>query len=143
MSPEDELGDTLSFELRQIRKELAVLDRMAGPRKHLGPDEVKIRAAASSLHSIYNGIEKMLQMALKSQGRPVPTGPNSHADLLEAVVLAGVIPADLAAALHDLMAFRHFYRHSYGFMIDHELLNPLVQSAGDLIRRTADALHIE
>ena len=61
MSPEDELKGALSFELGQIRKELAVLDRMAGPRKHLGPDEVKVRAAASSLHSIFNGIEKMLE----------------------------------------------------------------------------------
>ena len=88
MSPEDELKATLSFELGQIRKELAVLDRMAGPRKRLGPDEVKVRAAASSLHSIYNGIEKMLETVLKSKGQALTTGPSSHADLLDAVVVA-------------------------------------------------------
>lgn len=143
MSPENELKATLSFELDQIRKELAVLDRMAGPRKHLGPDEVIVRAAASSLHSIYNGIEKMLQTVLRSRGQAIATGPTSHADLLDAVVVAGVIPSDLAVALRDLMAFRHFFRHSYGFMIDHELLNPLIGKAADIIRRTAAELNIE
>ena len=28
-------------------------------------------------------------------------------------------------------------------MIDHELLNPLIGKAGDIIRRTADELHTE
>jgi hypothetical protein len=41
------------------------------------------------------------------------------------------------------MAFRHFYRHSYGFMIDAELLNPLVEGVEGTISRLAKELRIE
>ena len=53
MSPENELSATLTFELKQIHTELRVIKRIAGKDMRLGPDEVKIRAAASSLQSIY------------------------------------------------------------------------------------------
>jgi hypothetical protein len=48
----------LASELDQIRKELAVLVRK---RRRIGLDQVQIHAAASCLHSIYNGMEKMLR----------------------------------------------------------------------------------
>jgi hypothetical protein len=44
---------------------------------------------------------------------------------------------ELAGSLRNLIAFRHFYRHSCGFMIDAELLNPLVQGVGRTISRLA------
>ena len=57
MSPDIEFHENLLFELSQIRKELDVLLRLIGDKKRLGNDEIKIRAAASSLQSIYNGME--------------------------------------------------------------------------------------
>jgi hypothetical protein len=60
VSREDELHGNLIFELSQIRKELDVLVRLMGNRKRLRRDEIQIRAAASSLQSIYNGMERMI-----------------------------------------------------------------------------------
>lgn len=56
---------------------------------------------------------------------------------------SGVLSEELAGSLRELMAFRHFYRHSYGFMIDAELLNPLVQGVGRTLSRLAKELEIE
>ena len=41
------------------------------------------------------------------------------------------------------MGFRHFYRHSYGFMIDNELLNPLLANIENTISQLAKELHLE
>ena len=143
MSREDELSATLAFELKQIHTELSVINRIAGKQMRLGPDEVKIRAAASSLQSIYNGIEKMIGLVLKDKGHSPKDGPASHADLQTAARNLGVLSEELAGSLRDLMAFRHFFRHSYGFMIDNELLNPLIQRIDGIVESVAQELNIE
>jgi uncharacterized protein YutE (UPF0331/DUF86 family) len=143
VSREDELSATLAFELKQIRTELGVINRIAGKHMRLGRDEVQIRAAASSLQSIYNGIEKMIGLVLKNKGHSPKESPTSHADLLVAARNVGVLSEQLAGSLRDLMAFRHFFRHSYGFMIDNELLNPLIQRIDGIVESVAQELNVE
>ena len=143
MSREGEQFPKLEFELKQIHAELDVINRIAGKHRKLGRDEVRIRAAASSLQSIYNGIEKMIGLVLKDKGLSPSGGPSSHADLLMAARDQGVLSEGLVASLRDLMAFRHFFRHSYGFMIDNELLNPLIQRINGLVDSVAQELDIQ
>jgi uncharacterized protein YutE (UPF0331/DUF86 family) len=143
VSPDDELHENLLFELSQIRKELAVLLRMMGKAGRLGKDEIQVRAAASSLQSIYNGIERMLQSLLRHKGLVPPKGQASHSELLASAAKIGMISGSLEANLRDLMGFRHFYRHSYGFMIDNELLNPLLANIENTISQLAKELHLE
>jgi len=143
VSPDIEFHENLLFELSQIRKELDVLLRLIGDKKRLGNDEIKIRAAASSLQSIYNGMERMLQSSLRQKDRTIPQGTASHAELLESASKNGIISAALEIELRDLMAFRHFYRHSYGFMIDHELLNPLLGKIEAIVSQLTSELHLE
>ena len=140
MSPEGQAD--LVFELGQIRKEVAVLNRMLGRRRSLGRDEVRVRAAASSLQSIYNGMERMLQTVLMEKGSSVPEGPSSHSDLLDTAAALRVVSAGLVDSLRELMGFRHFYRHSYGFMIDHEQLNPLLRGVEKVVDQFARELHL-
>jgi hypothetical protein len=143
VSRENELRDNLSFELSQIRKELKIILRLIGRRMRLSADEIKVRAAASSLHSIYNGIEKMLQFICRDRNLLIPTGSASHSGLLDAAVTNGIITRPLESDLRDLMAFRHFYRHSYGFMIDNELLNPLLGKIENVISQLARELQLQ
>jgi uncharacterized protein YutE (UPF0331/DUF86 family) len=143
VSREDELSATLAFELKQIQTELGVINRIAGKQKRLGRDEVQIRAAASSLQSIYNGIEKMIGLVLKNKGYSLSDSRTSHADLLVAARELGILSEALAGSLRELMAFRHFFRHSYGFMIDNELLNPLIQRIDGIVRSVAQELNVE
>ena len=90
MSP-DRDRQLLTSELDQIQKELAVLDRILGKQRRIGRDQIQIHAAASCLHSICNGMEKMLETALKTKGHSVKEGPTSHSDLLTAAASLGVI----------------------------------------------------
>ena len=143
MSPNDELNENLLFELSQIRKELMVLLRLIGKTRRLAMDEIQVRAAASSLQSIYNGIERMLQSVLKDKAVVLPQGQASHSGLLTVAATNGVISQSLESSLRDLMAFRHFYRHSYGFMIDNELLNPLLATVENTISQVAKELHLK
>ena len=142
MSPEGELQERLVFELRQVRKELKVILRLIGKRKRLSGDEIHVRAAASSLHSIYNGMEKMLEFVLKDRTLLSPQGSASHSELLITAASNGVISRTLESDLREYMAFRHFYRHSYGFMIDSELLNPLLGKVENVVSQLSEELQI-
>jgi uncharacterized protein YutE (UPF0331/DUF86 family) len=73
----------------------------------------------------------------------VPQGNASHAELLASAVKNGIISQTIEGELRNLMAFRHFYRHSYGFMIDNELLNPLLGKIEELIAQLTSELHLE
>jgi hypothetical protein len=96
VSHDSDLRKILSFELGQIRKELQVLHRVAGTRRRLGGDEVRVRAAASSLQSIYNGMEKMLGLVLKEKGKAPTESSASHSELLHTAVAAGILSEELA-----------------------------------------------
>ena len=85
----------------------------------------------------------MLEQVLKAKGRSPKESSASHSELLRTAVTLGILSEELTGSLRDLMAFRHFYRHSYGFMIDSDLLNPLVQGVDGTISRLAKELGIE
>ena len=58
MSPEDSDSDRIAFELRQIQRELLIIDQLITMRKKPELDEIKIRAAASSVHSVLSDCAK-------------------------------------------------------------------------------------
>ena len=113
MSPEESISDRIAFELNQITKELNVIDRLNAIRKKADLDEIQIRAAASSLHSLYNGIEKIILLVLNDRGISVPKGDAWHSEVLEAARKYQIISDTLEAELRTYMGFRHFYRHTH------------------------------
>jgi len=98
-------------------------------------DDIQIRAAASSLHSIYNGIEKILLIKIKSINTNFRIDDKWHTRLLANAFNSGVITKELEEGLKELMGFRHFYRHTYGFMLDNELLKPLILNMEKLLKQ--------
>jgi len=85
----------------------------------------------------------MIGLVLKNKGYSPSDSRASHADLLIAARNLGVLSELLAGSLRELMAFRHFFRHSYGFMIDNELLNPLIQRIDGIVGSVAKELNVE
>jgi hypothetical protein len=55
----------------------------------------------------------------------------------------GVISESLESELREFMGFRRFYRHAYGFMLDSELLKPLMEKARGVITRLRKELQFE
>lgn len=143
MSPEGSVSGRIAFEIDQIKKELKVIEKLNAIRKSAALDEIQIRAGASSLHSIYNGIEKIMLDVLKDRGKPVPKGETWHSELLEMAQKSQIISKTLETELREFMGFRHFYRHTYGFMLDAELMNPLLDKIQAIMKKVANELGID
>ncbi len=122
----------ITFEINQIEKEIKIIELLKDVIKNGDLDEIQLRAAASTLHSIYNGIEKILLFKLKDLKIDIETNHKWHSELLIKSRENKIIPNKLEEELRDLMGFRHFYRHAYGFMLNKENIKPLVNNMTQL-----------
>ena len=77
------LEKKISFEFKQIEKELSVIDMILKAKNNKLLDEIELRAAASSIHSIYNGIEKIIIQIFKDQNIEIRATSKSHSELLK------------------------------------------------------------
>jgi predicted nucleotidyltransferase len=91
-----------------------------------------MNALASYLHQFYTGCERILERIAVTVDGARPGGAFSHANLLAQMAqeVPGVRPAILNEALwlslQDYLAFRHFFRHAYGYTLEWAKLCPLV-----------------
>jgi HepT-like protein len=90
-------------------------------------------AAAGFLFNMYNGIENILRNGLLlCDVTPPKDSATSHRDLLEAACKHGVVSQALRIRLDEFRAFRHFFAHGYGVLLDPKQLTPLAEKAGML-----------
>ena len=89
---------------------------------------IELAAIATFLHNIYNGIENILKQVLKAKGTEIPKSETSHKDLLDLSVSLGIIPEKLSDQLYEYLTFRHFFVHSYGFMLEEIHLESLTNN---------------
>ena len=80
-------------------------------------DLVELRAAATTLHAFYNGVERIFSIIAKYVDREDLTGRRRHRELLQRMTLPSenrnaVIETELADKLLDYLGFRHRFRHS-------------------------------
>jgi predicted nucleotidyltransferase len=121
-----------------VEDELAALERIVKAvqegvsSEEETPSQFAMNALASYLHQFYTGCERILErMAVRVDGG-LPGGAFSHANLLAQMAheLPGVRPAILNErlwlSLQDYLAFRHFFRHAYGYTLEWAKLRPLV-----------------
>lgn len=131
----DELLRKIEFEFELIDAELEVVSDLKGRGLKASFNRIELRALAASLHSIYNGIEKIIMLILKEKGVCISKDQSWHSTLLKEAQAAGCISVSTEISLRDLMGFRHFFRHAYGFMLDQSLLEPLYQDIDVLVAR--------
>ncbi|MBD3215979.1 MAG: hypothetical protein GF311_25430 [Candidatus Lokiarchaeota archaeon] len=123
----------INFELSQIKSELEIIKLLKSILKTADLDKIQLRAAASSLHSIYNGIEKVLIFKIKDRNIKLPKKDRWHSELLEIASTEKIISNKTVERLKKYLGFRHFFRHNYGFMLDLELIKPLFEDIENLI----------
>ncbi len=112
-------------EFENIEKVLAQLSAVIGDKKDFSvPD---LAAIATFLHNVYNGIENILKRVLVCEGGEIKDSPAWHKELLLAGVDKGIVTGDLCELLARLLSFRHFFVHSYVFVLKWENLKPLVE----------------
>jgi hypothetical protein len=87
-------------------------------------EDVLADSLATCLHSFYTGIERIFETIVRNVDGARSQGPEWHRELLNAVSVEqpGLRPAVLSeesfAALEELRAFRHLFRHLYTHHLD-------------------------
>lgn len=119
----EQVAVQIEFEIEQIDLLLRTYADLMNRVQQRNPDTVEIAAVATVLHSFYKGVENIFSSVAKGIDASVPSGAQSHRDLLlqvsrETKQRAPLISKETAKQLSEYLGFRHFYRHSYSFLID-------------------------
>lgn len=132
--------------LEELRIETQLVsDTLTGLREVLSEGNLSLveRAAiATFILNVYNGMENMLKRVFKHYGFPLPDSQTWHKHLLFAAQERGIITQELLETLDEYRAFRHFFVHGYGILLDERKLRPLaegLQSAWDGFLRDLSA----
>lgn len=72
--------------------------------------------------------KNILKRILKFKGISIPNSESFHKDLLDISVENKIISFELSKKLDEYRAFRHFFVHGYGIMLDKEKLIPLAEN---------------
>jgi uncharacterized protein YutE (UPF0331/DUF86 family) len=108
------------------------LQNLAEAKARKDRSAVELAAIATFLHNIYNGIENILKQVAKAKGAEFARSPTWHKDLLDFSVSSGVISEQLSDQLYEYLTFRHFFVHSYGFMLEDAQLEHLARDIPDI-----------
>jgi hypothetical protein len=109
-------------QLDEIAGVVSVLEERAN--QWAADDPASIESVAYQLHNLYNAIEDLMQIVAKAFENSVSDFSRWYTQLVDRMTLEieGVRPAllqkDTALLLHELRAFRHFFRHAYGVPLD-------------------------
>ncbi len=86
---------------------------------------LELAGVAALLHNIYNGMENILKQLFYDHRIDLPTGPSWHRDMLEIAREKKFLSTVLLDHLRPYLAFRHFFSHSYAFVLSPERIQPL------------------
>jgi hypothetical protein len=117
------LSIKIKLEIEQIDELFSVYADLLKRARHESPNLIEVTALASILHSFYHGLESIFLFVAKELDQHIPTGTQSHRDLLTQISQstpdrARVLSSELVQNLAAYLNFRHFYRHSYSFFLD-------------------------
>ncbi len=93
---------------------------------------IELAAIGTFLHNIYNGIENILKQITHLKGIEIPKSESWHKDLINLSVSKGIISEELSDQLYEYLTFRHFFIHSYGFMLEEKHLEGLATNIHDI-----------
>jgi predicted nucleotidyltransferase len=125
------LKELVEDELAALGHIVQAVQEGLGPLEET-PSQFALNALASYLHRFYTGCERMLGRIAITVDGSLPSGAFSHANLLAQMAreLPGIRPAVLHETLwlrlQDYLAFRHFFRHAYGYRLEWAKLRPSV-----------------
>lgn len=132
MTPEERAAAAAITRLRaEIAEDRALMSRcledaeQARTRIGVTPDDHAVLAlGAVALHGWYTGLETLLERIARQLDGSVPAGQRWHRELLTQMTIEmprtrpAVLPRALVGDLAELLAFRHFFRHAYGIVLD-------------------------
>ncbi|RZN44070.1 MAG: hypothetical protein EF813_00210 [Methanosarcinales archaeon] len=110
-------------EMENITTVLTEIEKVKDmPQKEL----VVLVGLGAYLQSVYTGMENILKQLLVYEKIPVPNTPTWHKDLLNLAVEHNLVTGETTDKMGKYLFFRHFFAHSYGFLLDETKLEPLM-----------------
>ena len=88
---------------------------------------IELAAIATFLQNTYNGIENILKRILKYKKIYIQRSSTYHKDILNLSFKHKIITPVVSSELEEYLAFRHFFIHGYGVMLDEDKLLPLAK----------------
>lgn len=125
-------------ELKFISREIETLKRKKQRLENENDAEnidSHIKAIALTLHSIYTGYEKILEILIKGIDGDIPTAIDYHTALLKRAtytipdVRPHIISEETFKLLNMLRAYRHKLRRIYTYLISHNKIIRLTEAA--------------
>jgi hypothetical protein len=125
------LKTKLLFEISQIDKLLNDGKPLFDLYKIKTPDFIEMSAGAMVLHSFYGGIENILVLIFKHYDEQLPNTNKWHMELLDKAFVSEknrkqIFSNESQKKLEEYLKFRHFVRHSYGFQLEWERMEDLI-----------------
>jgi hypothetical protein len=106
-----------------------VLTQLETVKNRPDKEPVVLVGIGGYLQNTYNGIENILKQILLFKNISIPDSSTWHKDLLSLAVKHKVIGRETAERIGKYLFFRHFFTHSYGFLIEERKIKPLMDSA--------------
>ncbi|MDX1688202.1 MAG: hypothetical protein R3248_09490 [Candidatus Promineifilaceae bacterium] len=121
---------------RQLERIESVYVTLEERAQHAAPEApAHVESEAYQLHNLYSAIEDLLQMVAAAFENSVTDLSRWHSQLIDRMTLdvEGMRPAllgeDTARLLHELRAFRHFFRHAYVTPLEYERVQSVLEYA--------------
>jgi len=129
----NKLAIQIRVEIDQIDELFAVYSDLLEKTRRETPDPVEVAALGSILHSFYNGLENIFLRVAKELDRDIPAGSDSHRALLNQIgrptlQRPALLSPTVTQKLESYLTFRHFYRHSYTYLLNWVKLESLIVS---------------
>lgn len=142
--------------ISEIKDELNIIEILVSDIKETSNELPKSQkkkriyeeSLALKLHNFYTGCERILQKIADDINGGVPRSIDWHKRLLKSMSLEiekirpSVISKETAKALEEYLAFRHVVRNIYGFEIDSERLNRLIEKLYEAYERLRKEINI-
>ena len=142
---DDIVRDQLRSEILQIEDLFAEFAELLDKSASTEPNMVERAALGSVLHSFYTGLEGIFLTIAKRVDEQVPSGDRWHRDLLDQVAAAtdrrtALISKETKESLQAHLAFRHFFRQAYTYVLRWEEMRDLVNGLASTWARTKTEL---
>ncbi|MCK4421031.1 hypothetical protein KAW48_04455 [candidate division WOR-3 bacterium] len=116
-------------EIDNIEKVLVELKKV---KDRSNKELVVLVGLGAYLQNIYNGMENILKQLLLFNNISIPETPSWHKDLLNLSVKHHIITLEMTDKIGRYLFFRHFFTHSYGFLIEESKLKPLMDNISNV-----------
>jgi len=131
----DELKNFIERELKNINSLKLELESCKGNSHTIR------RAKGSILHDFYNGVERIFELITENINGKTTLNGQWHKRLLYQMtaeikdIRPIVISNNLAAELDEYLSFRHLFRNIYGFELDSNRLDVLIEKFPSVISK--------